>query len=280
MAPTTIEFEAAATLVESDTGQVGEDVTTKNTERRHRKLLQYLTGIVTKICPSYLVKDRDDIVQTVLIRLNGKLDAVTRQIARCCRLIENDGESSSREVADLLKSALAQIEKAWDRKRAKRFKARLLRSMEWARGCDVAEGDALRGLEYCLAHLQAIGGKEVYSEVYIKKGVHWAIMDAKKKSVRLAEVSPEEREDGSSEWDLVLSKSVPGARNMVIREEISDCLRRLRTCKRRPTLLALLGYEYSEIAKFLDLSLPQADSRIRRGKAFLRKCLKSKGVSP
>lgn len=277
MAPTSIEFGATPLVVRRSEAVVAE----KHMDRHH-KLLKYVTGLVAKTCPKYLVNHEDDVVQTVLIRLAGKIDETVEKIERCRRLIREGGRESAPEIAVTLRLCLAEVEKAWDRAGSKMVKDRLQSCLAWVREEDrrLSLDGVLRKLEDCVGWLHDADGKEVFSKVYIYKGVHWAILDARKKLMRLAEVSPEEREDGSSDWDRLLHGVVPGPRSMVLREAITDCLRGLDEPKRQPTFLALLGYEYGEIAKFFDLSLPQADSRIRRGKAFLRRCLILKGVSP
>ena len=281
MAPTSIEFEATRLVTAEPVRRSARSAARKPT-RRHQNLLKHVTRLVAGACPPYLRNDQDDIVQTVLIRLNRKLDDVTQDLESCRGQIRRHGQRSSAEIAATLRRCLAEIEKAWDRSRSRKVRKHVKKCLAWAaqESATTSPQDALRSLDACLGRLRKVGGKEVFSEAYIYQGVHWAILDAKKKLARRAEVSPEEREDGSSEWDLVLDTTVSGPRSMVLREKILDCIARLDSPKRRPTVLALLGYEYSEIAEFLALSLPQADSRIRRGKAFLRRCLNLKGVVP
>lgn len=287
MAPTSLDLEAAAVVASARRGTAplrsrrsGESVANIRTAR-HRKLLKYLNRLVSRICPSYLRNDRDDIVQTVLIRLDGKLEEILLSLESCRETLFRHGAEVGREVARALRTCLEEVAKACDRERTRHLKVRLEACVSFLERhpTGAACQDALRSLEAGLAWLRERGGKEIFAEIYVNRNLHWAILDARKKFVRLAEVSPEEGEDGSSRWDLQ-----PGSgswqRSLFIREEISDCLSRLDESKRRPTYLALLGYGCNEIAGFLDLSLAQAESRIRRGKAFLRNCLNSKGVSP
>ena len=287
MAPTSLELEAAPLVGPAQDESAEKSVrfvdrfAAKKHMKRYEELLEYLKRVVAKACPRYLASDQDDIVQTVLIRLDRKLDETVELIDCCRHRLQEEGHDSGPWVVEAIGKCLAQTEKAWDRDQTKKVKMPLRTVLAWARGEKrLSIADVLRKLDECLDRLRGMGGKEVYSKAYVYQGVHWAILDAKKRFVRLAEVSPEEREDGSWEWDKVPDRKVSGPHTIMIQEEISDCLRRLDEAKRRPTFLALLGYEYNEIAVFFDLSLPQADSRIRRGKAFLRRCLNLKGVSP
>ena len=202
MATTSLDVDTSQLVASNrkeatDTRSSGETVT-KTDPARYRKLLAYLNRLAAKTCPWYLRNEQDDIVQTVLIRLEQKLEKE---------------------------------------------------------------------------------GKEVLTKSYIKRGLHWAILDARKRFMGLGEVLSGEDEDGSQLCDR-LPDETSWQRALVIREEISDCLSHLDEGKRRATMLALQGYQCSEIAIFLDLSIRQAESRIRRGKAFLKRCLKLKGVVP
>ena len=286
MASTSLDFEADAVVAPARRETAaprprhsGESLAKKRTAL-HRKLLKYLNRTLSKACPPYLRNDRDDIAQTVLIRLDGKLEEIVESLESCLESLVRHGRERCREAAEALRACLEEIAKACDRERTSDLKVQLqacLSSLE-SDPAEAACRNAIRTLEEGLSWLRERGGKEVFAESYVNRGIHWAIMDARKKLVRLAEVAPEEREDGTSEWDM-RSGSLPTQRSLEIREEVSDCLSRLDESKRRPTYLALLGYGQNEIAGILDLSLPQAESRIRRGKAFLRDCLNSKGVS-
>jgi len=250
----------------------------KHYSHRHRKLLEYLNRLVATRCPGYLRNDHDDIVQTVLIRLNDKLSEIEGILATCCKLAQDGAEGRHEELVSLLRRCLEEVEKSCDRKRTKGFKRTLRDCLGRAGNHGRRQRrDLCAALRRRLAWLEARGGKEVFAKSYVRKGIHWAILDARKKFIRKAEVSP-------AEWPekfLVREVSWRGVahrRDLIIREEIADCLGQLDDAKRPATYLAILGYECSEIAEYLDLSIPQAESRIRRGKAQLRKCLTLKGV--
>lgn len=246
---------------------------------RHRNLLAYLNRVVASCCPSYLRNDHDDIAQTVLIRLNDKLSEIEGILAACCRLLEDGAQARHGEVVSLLRRGLEEVEKSCDRKRMKKLKNTLRDCLTWAEQSDRRRHRAVRdALRRRLAWLESRGGKEVFAKSYVRKGIHWAILDARKSFIRKAEVSREAREKDSFNWEDA-GHGASSRRDLMIRAEISDCLGRLDDAKRSATYLAILGYECSEIASHLELSIRQAESRIRRGKAQLRKCLTLKGVS-
>lgn len=282
----TTSLEAGATrLVASIPGEaaqpqvrVGGNVA-QHYSHRHRQLLEYLNRLVASRCPRYLRNDHDDIVQTVLIRLNDKLSEVEGMLAACCKLLEDGAETRQAELVSLLRHCLEEVEKSCDRKRLKDFKNTLRDCLTRAGQDDRRQRRDVGGaLRQSLAWLESRGGKEVFANSYVSKGIHWAILDARKRFIRIAEVSPSERGDGFFDGEVAV-RGAAGRRDLVIREEIADCLGGLDDAKRPATFLALLGYECSEIAEYLHLSIPQAESRIRRGKAQLRKCLTRKGVS-
>lgn len=247
---------------------------------RHRQLLEYLNDLVATQCPSYLRNDLDDIVQTVLLRLSCKLSEIERRLAISRKHLLDSSDERGVWVASLLGKCLEDIDMACDRRRSRRVKSELKRCIAWiAPGTRRRRpGSALKAVRKCLAWFEAADGREVFAKSYIWKGVQWAILDARKKFIRKAEVSPQDR--GDDFLDQAMPRSESCHRSLEIRQEISDCLGRLDEDKRFATFLALLGYRCSEIAEILDLSIPQTESRIRRGKARLRECLNLKGVTP
>lgn len=65
-----------------------------------------------------------------------------------------------------------------------------------------------------------------------------------------------------------------------IGEEIRDCLQRMAEARRRAVTLHLVGHTVPEIARLLSWQPKQADNRVYRGMADLRRCLTTKGVTP
>lgn len=253
-------------------------IVAKHYSHRHRKLLEYLNRVVAACCPRYLRNDHDDIVQTVLIRLNDKLSEIEGILAACCKLLEPGAEARHEEIASPLRRCLEEVEKSCDRRRMRGFKSTLRDCLTWVGQEDCRKRRDVRdALRRSLVWLESRGGKEVFAKSYVRKGIHWAILDARKSFIRKAEVSREGHEEDSFNWE-VSGQGASSRRDLVVREEIADCLGRLDGGKGPATYLAILGYECSEIASYLDLSIRQAESRIRRGKAQLRKCLTLKGV--
>lgn len=248
----------------------------------HRKLLLYLNQLAQSSCPQYLHNERDDIAQIALIRLISKIDSMEEDLRSCRALtLQAISENRTEPLMDLLGRCLEEIEKSCDRMKSKQIRAGLRKCISWTQqGQATAHaGEILNFIDKCLHWLCDKDGKDIFADYYIQRGTHWAIIDVKKRYIRLAEVSTEETDEAHLESPE--STHAPSwQRVLEIREEVSECLNHLDEAKRRPTLLALLGYQYSEIAEFLDLSIPQTDSRVRRGKAFLRNCLNLKGVFP
>lgn len=71
-----------------------------------------------------------------------------------------------------------------------------------------------------------------------------------------------------------------GVRAGEIRMAMSDCLGRMLDKRRRAVTLYLQGHTVPETARLMGGPVKAADNNLYRGLADLRKCLRSKGVTP
>jgi DNA-directed RNA polymerase specialized sigma24 family protein len=245
---------------------------------RHQQLLKLLRSVVSRTCPSYLRNDEDDIVQTVLIRLVDNLDAVEAQLEGCLVGLQDDGEGRDLvAIAKTLENCRRELETFGSR-------GKIGNIQRWIAKCsstiDSDDGrkqtDVVELLEKCLVQLKSSDGKVIFANYYVRQNVLWAIMDARKKYLRQPGVPVEDAGGG----ELILPETPSDERPLLIRTAIEDCLAQLDESKAEPTHLALLGHTVPEIAEALDLSIRQAESRVRRGKEFLRNCLIDKGMKP
>ena len=239
---------------------------------RHKGLLKRVERFVARGCGKPLANDRDDITQDVVISLIERLDRVECQLQQWLTDPQQEGG------AQLLRSCLREIETFGNRKTLKRL-ARAVReclSQVEQRDSDKRLHAPAERLRRRFARFQRMDGAKVFANYYVGKRVYWAILDARKKDRGLPTLPIDPDDDDPA--------NMPGpptacpAKRLMIRQAIQDCLKKIHRDKRRPCVLALLGHTIPEIARLLELPVRKTETRARRGKELLRKCLIRKGV--
>ena len=268
-----VRLSGKATAPQTKTLRSGTSMT-KASPCRHTKLSNLLKREVSMACPRDLYNDQDDIVQTVLIRLLGKLDKFEHQIGQWLELHQPDRSSKFPE------ECLREIEIFGDRKACKQ----LHRSMEECLSIveQIEQRERLdrstRGLRKCFTKFQKLGGDRIFAKYYRRKNIHWAILDALKRNRIRPEDQIEDGQDGSQKLPDVQPPCVE--HQVVIKQAINDCLAQMPEHYREATILTLQGNTVPQIAELLALNIRQAESRVQRGKKRLRECLTRQGVTP
>ena len=238
---------------------------------RHKQLLKLLQSQVYKSCPKDLRNDQDDIAQVVLHRLVKKLDEFEGQLGQ---LLEHPRQNGG---AKLLQDCLRQLETFGNRKSLRKIllsMRKCLLKIEDRRAQERLD-PVEEQLRACHDRLRELDGKVVFASYYVKRSVSWAIKDKRAEIRRRREVQQNDNEDGLSN---VPQPRTSETKRLVVRQAIQDCLTKMADHMREPTILALQGHTIPEIAILLKLGREQTESRARRGRDLLRKCLNRKGV--
>ena len=238
---------------------------------RHRNLLRLVQRRVTLGCGKELRNDRDDLTQNVTLALVKILDRAAGQLRRWLADPEQPGG------CEALRKSLKDIETFGDRKTLRKL-ARSVREclsiVEQQGSGQRLRGSAARLREH-FARLQKMDGAKVFAKYFVDQRVHWAISDAKRKPYRpTVRIDPDE--DVPPPAPAPRADSLP--RRLMIRQAIEDCLEKIPETQYLPCLLALHGNTVPETARYLGLGESQTESRVRRGKQALRRCLVRKGI--
>ncbi len=228
---------------------------------RHGQLRKLLQRLVSLSCPMDLRNHTDDIVQTVLIRLVEKLREVE---ARLWLWLENAEHDDTRLLEDCLK----EIETFGNREAVKELVSTIKRCLSVAQ-------PPVKRLRKSLIRLQETDGETIFAGYYVRRSVHWSIGDEIKKLNKRPDAQP--YGDGGPST-LPQPRTASLAERLAIRQAVQDCLVQMSEHMRLPTVLALQGHKIPEIAELLGLKVRQTESRVRRGRDFLRECLNRKGV--
>ncbi len=113
---------------------------------------------------------------------------------------------------------------------------------------------------------------------YLQRVAYSATVD----ELRRRRVRAHDRTDEDGVRQAVTDGADPEQR-VLLREmghDMADCLRQLDPPRRRAVTMHLQGLVRREVARILGWSIKQAENRIYRGLADLRRCLSSKGHAP
>ena len=246
----------------------------KTRSYRHTQLHELLQRLAAMGCPADLRNDQDDIAQKVLIRLVEKLEAFE---ARLRRWLETPQEDRG---AERLQQCLTDITTFGDQTTCRELCSSLKRCLAIVEHKNLKRplGRAVKRLRRHFAKFQTLDGQRLIASYYVRKSMHWAIQDERKRRRRLAEDQIEDDQVGLSKPHQVHHQSLP--HQIAIRHAIRDGLANMPDHYRETTILDLQGYQVPEVAQLLDLNIRQAESRVRRGREKLRECLSRKGVTP
>jgi len=218
-------------------------------------LRQHLARVVARVCPAWLAAQRDDLVQSAVMRLMHLLEG---RPSACPPV----GPSVAPSVGPSFSSG--------DAEGGPNFN-----SGDDPGGPTVTAGDHAVGPTFRSGDREGI---PLFSTSYLYKVAHSALVDEIRRVRRRRETDLED--EGVAEIAGTTGNPERIAASLEIGRGIQACLRCMKRERRLAVILHLQGYTVTEAARILDWPAKRTENLVYRGLADLRACLTSKGMRP